>query len=255
MRYPLPYMLVIGTVITFTGLMVGFKIHSAFASCIQDEDWPEKPCLDTPPYTQEFLKQVWQKYYEFKGKDWMDMKKLEMDRAVTNGTLREWVESSNANRNVWEYYYNNGQAPDAYGWSTLEIRYENKTYPVQHLTFGGDIKSITASNLGIMITLQSEQDGLLRVAIPKELLNETRISYDANGNAGGIFVDQKLANYTSASTEKDILFTIPFEAGSEEVEIAGTDIPEFGSYILASAGVSAILALVIISGRYRIGRH
>ena len=53
-----------------------------------------------------------------KGKDWMEMKKAEMEIAVKDETLKEWVEyggsSSNnfANYNVWYYYHLYGQAPD-----------------------------------------------------------------------------------------------------------------------------------------------
>lgn len=92
----------------------------AYAACIQDEDWPDKPCLDTPPYSKEYLLQVWQQYYEYKGKEWMEAKKAEMDMAIQNGSLREWVETQSspnnfANYNVWYYYNLNGEAPDAYG--------------------------------------------------------------------------------------------------------------------------------------------
>lgn len=92
----------------------------AYASCVQDEDWPDNPCLDTPPYSREYLLQVWQQYYEYKGKDWMEAKKAEMDAAIMMGTLREWVETRSSpnnftNYNVWRYYNLIGDAPDAYG--------------------------------------------------------------------------------------------------------------------------------------------
>jgi hypothetical protein len=92
----------------------------SFGQCIRDDDWPEKPCLDTPPYSKSDLKEVWQKYYDLKGKEWMEMKKAEMDQAIRDGTLKEWVEyhgdpNNFANYNVYFYYYLNDQAPDAYG--------------------------------------------------------------------------------------------------------------------------------------------
>jgi hypothetical protein len=92
----------------------------AYGGCILDQDWPDKPCLDTPPYSKEYRLQVWQEYYEFKGKEWMDLKKTEMIRQIENGTLKQWVETKStpdnfANYNVWYYYYLNGEAPNAYG--------------------------------------------------------------------------------------------------------------------------------------------
>jgi len=104
---------------------------SVFASCIQDNDWPEKPCLDTPPYSESELKQIWDQYFQMKGKDWMEMKKAEMDAAIKDGTLKQWVEyggseSQNfANFNVYFYYYLNGQTPDINSYSGI-IRDELK---------------------------------------------------------------------------------------------------------------------------------
>jgi uncharacterized protein with von Willebrand factor type A (vWA) domain len=112
-------MLSASLVMIFAPALIGSGNQPAYASCIQDEDWPNKPCLDTPPYSEEYRKQVWQQYYEYKGAEWMEAKKVEMDGAIENGTLRQWVETRSsptnfANHNVWYYYYLNGEAPDAY---------------------------------------------------------------------------------------------------------------------------------------------
>ena len=50
----------------------------------------------------------------------MEMEKMEMDGAIQNGTLRQWVETQSeannfTNYNVWYYYSLNDEAPDAYG--------------------------------------------------------------------------------------------------------------------------------------------
>lgn len=95
-------------------------IQPAYASCIQDEDWPGKPCLDMPPYSEDYIRQVWSQYHEYKGGEWMEAKKSEMDLSIQNDTLRQWVETRSApnnfaNYNVWYYYYVNGAAPNAYG--------------------------------------------------------------------------------------------------------------------------------------------
>lgn len=95
-------------------------LQPAYADCAADYDWPEKPCLDMPPYAKVDLKAAWQKYYEYKGHEWMNMKKAEMDKAIEDGRLKEWTEyrsaSDNfANYNVYFYYFVNDQAPDIYG--------------------------------------------------------------------------------------------------------------------------------------------
>jgi hypothetical protein len=92
-------------------------LQPAYADCIQDSDWPEKPCLDTPPYSKDYLKAAWEGYYEYKGQAWMETKKAEMDQAIKNGSLNEWVEYRSApdnfaNYNVYFYYFLNDQAPD-----------------------------------------------------------------------------------------------------------------------------------------------
>ena len=89
-----------------------------------DDDWPEKPCLDSPPYSKSYLKEVWQKYYDYKGKERMEMKKVAMDRAIKDGKLKEWIEDGDtlnyhANYNTYFYYYISDQVPDMYNSSWM----------------------------------------------------------------------------------------------------------------------------------------
>lgn len=105
------------TTIIVISSMILMPITQAHASCVHDNDWPGRPCLDTPPYSESELKQIWDQYYQLKGSTWMEMKKTEMNEAIKNGILKEWYEygkaSNNfANSNVWNYYYTYGQAPD-----------------------------------------------------------------------------------------------------------------------------------------------
>jgi len=111
------------------GIAALAPMQLAHASCILDNDWPEKPCLDTPPYSESYLKSVWEEYYNCKGGEWMETKKAEMDQAIKDGTLREWVEYSSepinfANYNVYSYYHMNGQAPDAYAGASIDTNYK-----------------------------------------------------------------------------------------------------------------------------------
>ena len=97
---------------------VFMPISKVYAPCMTDEDWPDAPCYADPDHhpTKEELRKAWSGYYQFKGKEWMESKKVEMDLAIKNGTLRAWVYPENEsgtspNSNVWYYYYLNGQAP------------------------------------------------------------------------------------------------------------------------------------------------
>lgn len=106
---------------SFVSLLLVIPSHNVQALCAYDSDWPQKPCYDEPPGPSIIEKRNdWQKYYDFKGKEWMEIKKVEMGSAIGNGTLKEWVEHKNepenyANYNVWYYYWINGYAPDLDG--------------------------------------------------------------------------------------------------------------------------------------------
>ncbi len=97
--------------------MTNSVARPVYADCAQDNDWTDKPCLDTPPYQRADLKEAWEPYYEYKGAAWMEMKKAEMDQAIDDGRLEDWVEyrsepNNFANYNVYFYYYLNDQAPE-----------------------------------------------------------------------------------------------------------------------------------------------
>lgn len=94
-----------------TILLVPAFVVPSYAACIEDEDWPKKPCLDTPPYTQQEVQEAWAPYYDYKGTEWMEMKKAQMEQAADNGTLMQWRQQQAANENVYQYYKAFGQQP------------------------------------------------------------------------------------------------------------------------------------------------
>lgn len=120
--YSLAVAILLATAVLLANTTILLQHRPVYADCVKDNDWPEKPCLDTPPYPESFLKETWQKYHEYKGKEWMEMKKAEMDQTIIDGTLKEWLEYQSepnnfANFNVYYYYFVNGQAPDVDGYS------------------------------------------------------------------------------------------------------------------------------------------
>jgi hypothetical protein len=102
-------------------LVIPYNHHDVQALCAYDKDWPQKPCYDELPGPSIIEKRDdWQKYYDSKGEDWMYMKKVEMNYAIKNGTLKKWIEYTSepenyANYNVWYYYWINGYSPDPDG--------------------------------------------------------------------------------------------------------------------------------------------
>lgn len=129
-------------IIIFAALLVPvFAMQSADALCLYDADWPEKPCYAflSPGLAKEKLE--WEKYYLYKGQEWMEQKKAKMMQEVANGTLAEWlavddyrkveqvgtfVTENRENNNVWYYYYLSSQVPDSKG----KFVYENHPRPL-----------------------------------------------------------------------------------------------------------------------------
>ena len=97
-------------------------IPEAFASCIVNEDWPGAPCLDTIGngwYDQDEVDQ-WSNYYSYKGADFMEKKFFQLDTAIAEDRLEQWVNESQVNQNVYEYYFFSGRAPNI-GWHNAQF--------------------------------------------------------------------------------------------------------------------------------------
>lgn len=61
------------------------------------------------------MREAWDGYYQYKGKEWMEAKKIEMDGAVRNNSLQQWIDTNITNHNVWYYYWIYGQVPNPQG--------------------------------------------------------------------------------------------------------------------------------------------
>lgn len=91
-------------------------IPQGFAMCAANEDWPEAPCMDmigNGHYPQGQVDR-WSNYYDYKGEKFMEAKKAEMKQNIQDDTLRQWIDESVQNYNVWTYYYFSGEAPSSY---------------------------------------------------------------------------------------------------------------------------------------------
>jgi hypothetical protein len=106
----LGFILSLGAVILVLFSFMTF--HSVSASCLPNFDWPQAPCYAMPGLnvTKEQMQKDWTGFYQYKGTQWMEMKRSEMTNATTNRILKAWVCSSQSNYDTWWYYYLNGQA-------------------------------------------------------------------------------------------------------------------------------------------------
>lgn len=96
-----------------------FFANDAFGWCPQNEDWPDRPCYAAhQDFGIEKERGDWKPYHDFKGSEWMELKKQEMSQAIQNDELIEWIgltPETQAHRNVYEYYFLFGEAPNPDG--------------------------------------------------------------------------------------------------------------------------------------------
>ncbi len=86
----------------------------SFAQCFVNEDWQDTPCLDEiidGKYNQNDVNR-WAEYYQYKGTGTMDEKRSELEQAIKGDNLQNWIDESDENSNVYEYYFFSGRAPN-----------------------------------------------------------------------------------------------------------------------------------------------
>jgi hypothetical protein len=117
--------------------LLGTTEKDAGASCTVNTDWPDAPCMDViegDHYPQDQVDR-WAAYYDYKGTQFMESKKIQMDNAIKEDRLIGWVNESIQNSNVWQYYYFSGQAPSPYPQKIgFDIIHRNNTSPQNFMT-------------------------------------------------------------------------------------------------------------------------
>ena len=111
---------IIGILLVLCAVLL-FATNSVSAACLENIDWPDAPCMDQVLNGYYLQDQVdyWANYYDFKGSEAMEKKRLEMLAAIESGQLEDWIvgDETSQNRNVWMYYYFHGEAPNPFGFS------------------------------------------------------------------------------------------------------------------------------------------
>jgi len=97
-------------------ILIGFVvlIPQAFAVCLVNDDWSGAPCLDNLAngrYNQNEVN-MWTQYYSYKGSEFMESAYLNLNQAIKEDRLEDWASESTQNRNVYEYYFFSGRAPN-----------------------------------------------------------------------------------------------------------------------------------------------
>lgn len=155
-------------------MIIGFAAlaQNAYGACLENEDWPDAPCLDSIAdgwYDQDEVDR-WASYYSYKGPEFMEQKYSEMMNAIGNETLNEWAGESEQNRNVYEYYFFSGRAPNTgeYRWQFEVIQVnESEKAANEKPSFPNmmPIKDYDYSMIGILATLSAVAAGIATVLV------------------------------------------------------------------------------------------
>lgn len=92
-----------------------------FSQCIYNDDWPDAPCFDMGPVSHLEFNKAWAPYYEHKGAEWMETKKVEMNQSLDNGIIIEWVKKLE-NYNVYQYYLSRNEIQSSLPYDTLYVK-------------------------------------------------------------------------------------------------------------------------------------
>lgn len=136
-----------------------------------------------------------------------------------------------------------GEAPAP---GTIRVEFEGNVFNVKASLSNGSIRSIEVdpdfTSLIIFVSSSSTEDGMLEITMPRQLIDSK-----INGDDDEFIVlvdgdDSEFEETSTTSTERTL--SIPVPAGTEEIEIIGTQvIPEFGivALLVLAASVGAIL--------------
>ena len=126
-----------------------------------------------------------------------------------------------------------------------------KSYTVNYNVNGATVDDISISpqDTSLLVSLKSSDDGNLTMTLPRSLI-------DAKGGTGDdqffVLVDGADTDFTENKTNTDRTVTVSFPAGTQQVEVIGTQVvPEFGglSFVVL---VIAIVSIVAISSKTRL---
>ncbi len=145
------------------------------------------------------------------------------------------------------FEFTGGEAPME---DTIRFEFEGNVFDVKAEISNGSIRSVDVdpdfTSVIIFVSTSSSEDGMLEIVLPRQLIDSKINGQDdeyivlVDGDEGDV-------------TEKDITSTsrtlvIPVPAGTEEIEIIGTQvIPEFG--VIAVIVLALALSAIVVAGR------
>ena len=143
------------------------------------------------------------------------------------------------------------------GWQTIQAMIGGEQHPIRYMITGGTVSEIAGDVdfASLLVTLSTTGDGMLTIELPRDTIQALTVANQPTGGSDvefQVFADTIPVN-DADETETDAqvrVLEIPFESGTEEIEIVGTwIIPEFGA-IAAIVLAVAIVGIIVATARY-----
>lgn len=118
-------------------LILPVVFSEGFSQCIYNDDWPDAPCFDMGPVSHLEFNKAWAPYYDHKGSEWMETKRIELNQVLEQGVIEEWVEKLE-NHNVYQYYLSRNEIPSSLAYDSFFVKYDPTFIPSEQICREGD---------------------------------------------------------------------------------------------------------------------
>jgi predicted secreted protein with PEFG-CTERM motif len=131
----------------------------------------------------------------------------------------------------------------------LSVTVGNELHCIDYSVNGGSVLGASLSQLSksLTVNIQADNDGQITLDIPRSVMDAK--SGDKDSSYVVLVDGEQIDQFTDSSTADTRSITIPFQAGTEKIEIIGTQIvPEFGP-IAALVLAIAIVSIIAVSAK------
>src|SRR5919108_6006327 len=130
--------------------------------------------------------------------------------------------------------------------STIDLKIDDKSYPVKYNITGGKLSNMTAmkENSTLAIELVTNNDGTLTLELPRNIMDSKNPQNEDEDYI--VFADGVPIGADQITTNDQVrTLSIDFDKGVDKIEIAGTRIvPEFGTLTVPLLAIGIIAVLV-----------
>ena len=130
---------------------------------------------------------------------------------------------------------------------SIRVVVDGEIFSIKYSIENGTVTAayIDVETKSLIIVIDSSDDGVITLTLPNSLITSDEYGYF-------ILIDGEEAdNYDESSTSVNTNLTIPFSAGTEQIEIIGSwVVPEFGA-IAGLVLAVAIISIIVLSAKTR----